>query len=288
MAEQQADIRQPEASGLPPPGRPAGVQVLLNRLGLAVFSALCKLGLFVFMLFLPGILLSYPAYLTGARLWDYEAARVVEAKLERIEINTVEHDQDRSTWLESRKHIDITFYFTSARGEKLASVSEHGWPAPGLKRRLQEQYQPGDEFSLYILPDQSIVKDIDLAVSQFYRMTILMGLLFLAMLMAAMIWKRLLHQMPQSLPEFPQAGLNSFLAAQAIVLLVAALFAWINSFSTMLVPITWFLAAYWGMTALLTLTLRLLVFSPPPVSAPAATEREDDDPRAAQLPASRG
>lgn len=275
MAEQQAETRQPEASGLPSPERLAGMQALLNQLVLAVFSVLSKFGLFVFMLFLPGMLLSYPAYLTGARLWEYQAARVVEAKLERIEINTVEHDQDRSSWLESRKHIDITFYFTSARGEKLASVSEHGWPAPGLKRRLQEQYQPGDEFSLYILPDQSIVKDIDLAVSQFYRMTILMGLLFLASLMATMIWKRLLHQMPQSLPEFPQAGLNSFLTAQAIVLLVATLFSWINSFSTMLVPNTWYLAVYWGMTGLLTLTLRLLVFTPPPVPAPVATQGEE-------------
>ena len=63
--------------------------------------------------------------------------------------------------------IDIVFYFPGARGEQLASVSEHGWPAPGLKRKLQEQFQPGDEFTLYLMPDQSIVKDVDLAVSQF-------------------------------------------------------------------------------------------------------------------------
>ena len=280
MEEPQADQQQEDATESPQAARLAGLYAFGRRMAQASTGALRKFGLFAFMLLLPILLLAYPAYLIGAKLWDYQAARVVEAKLDRIEINTVENDQDQTSWLESRKHIDIIFYFTGARGEKLASVSEHGWPAPGLKRKLQAQFQPGDEFSLYVMPDQHIVKDVDLAVSQFYRMTALMGLVFVATLMAMLIWKRLLHQMPHSLPDFPQAGLNSVLTAQAIVLLIAVLFAWINTISAMLVPNTWYLAVYWGMTGLLAVTLRLLVFTPPPAPVNPA---EEESPHAARL-----
>jgi len=234
-----------------------------------------RLGLEVFLMVLPAALLAYPVYLVAQKLWVYQSAQVVQATLERIEIRTLENDQDRSSWFEARKHIDAVFYFKDAAGQSLAVHSDYSWPAPGLKRKLESQYQSGEDFSLYLLPDRSIVIDVDVAVSRFLRLTLLMGMVLVAMLSSALVWKRLLHQMPDCLPAFPRAFANSVLTAQAVALAVAALFSWVNTLSPMLIPDGWYLGAYWGLVALLTLCLRLLVFTPPAVAPPVPEEQAD-------------
>lgn len=236
-------------------------------------SIVPAIGLFLFMVGLPLLLIAYPAYLVSGRLADYAAATTVEAKLMDIDIRTVELGQDQTTLFEARKHFDVVFYFQDAQQHKHAALVEMSWPAPGLKRKLSAQYPVGETYTLYRLSDQSVMVDDFVARSILYRMTALMALVLAATGLFFLLWKRLAARMAERMPAFPVAGAKSLMVGQLGTLVIAGLLDLLASGSPGMVTWPAYLGAYWGMVLLISLSLRLLVFAPPaPVVSPAVPD----------------
>lgn len=222
------------------------------------------LGLFLFMTILPLLLVAYPAYRIVPRLLDYASAISIEATLQRFDIHTVERDQDEVSWFESRKHIDVVFYFKDAQGTEYAAVIERPWPSPGLRRKLSDEYAAGDEYSLLRLPDQRVLMEEQVAKEGFMYLTILMALVFLASLPFFLLWKRLAQRQPDSMPAFPVAGAKSFMVGQLVALVLAGMLTFMMAYAPAVrVPPAFYLAGYWGLALFLAIALRLLVFDAP-------------------------
>lgn len=230
-----------------------------------------KLGLMLFIALLPVALMAYPAYRILERLVHYSQATTVEAKLTGMDIHTVELGQDQTALFEARKHFDVVFYFKDEKEKKYAALTEMSWPAPGLKRRLENDYVVGETYTLFLLPDQTIHIDEAVAKDSFYRLTWLMALIFVGSGLFFMMWKRLAGRLPAVMPRFRAASEKSIVLGQLIALLISGLLAVMMSFSALMIPPLFYAGAYWGLVALLSLTLRLLVFAdatPPPEPEP--------------------
>lgn len=264
----------------PPPAAPSLAVRLRGHLsgGLrALFGLVPKVALLLFMLALPLALVAYPAYRMTGRLLDYSAASTVEAKLTDIDIRTVELGQDQTTLFEARRHYDVVFYLDGPKGQKYASAVEMSWPAPGLKRRLENQYPVGDAFTLYLMPDHAIELSDAVAKDAIYRLSGLMGLVFVAFAIFFMLWKRLSGRMPAIMPRFPVAIAKSFMIGQSVALAISGLLAVLLSFAPIaLISAELYVSAYWGVTLVISLMLRLLVFSNPPQAAAATPEAPVD------------
>ena len=233
----------------------------------AIFGFLPELGLLLFMLSMPVIIVAYPAWRIADRLVEYSTAHTLDVKLTGIEVNVIDIGQDQTSAFEARKHFNIAFAFEDPQKHKYESRIEMAWPSPGLKGKLENQYQIGDNHTLYLLADQSIVMEEVVAKDSFYRLTALMGLAFIASALMYLMWKRLKHRMPANMPRFPVATEHSIMLAQFIALIVAGLWAGLMTVSPLVIQAWLFLAAYWGIVLLLSLSLRLLVFSDPEPSA---------------------
>ncbi len=278
MAEAEEN-QEPEAeSSQPRPSRWAGFTASLRGTARSVGGFLPKLGLFLFMLALPLMLVAYPAYLLSARLLDYSRASTIDARLTSIEIRTVELGEDQTSLIEARKHYDVVFEFKGDKGQRYASVAEMSWPAPGLKRKLEDEYAVGDAYTLYLLPDHSVEMDEIVASDLFYRMTGLMGLAFLASALFFMLWKRLARRMPSVMPRFPSATQKSIMVGQLVTLVISGLLSVVVSISPLAIDCWLFAAVYWGLAAFISLSLRLLVF------ADAAPQPEPEEPKKAARP----
>ncbi|OIQ82528.1 hypothetical protein GALL_356790 [mine drainage metagenome] len=253
-----------EESAADPPARPGRMVIIASRMrgaARAVGGFMPELGLLLFMLAMPLILVAYPAWRMADRLVDYSAARTVEAKLTDIKVRIVEIGQDQASLFEARKHYEIAFEFQGEQGRKYLSTDEMSWPAAGLKGKLENQYPVGDTYTLYFLPDRSVVMEEMVARDSFYRLSGLMVLVFMASALFFMLWKRLAHRMPSNMPRFPAATENSIMLGQLVTLAIAGLWAAAMSVSPLVIHSWLFLAVYWGAVAFISLSLRLLVFS---------------------------
>lgn len=221
------------------------------------------------MLALPLLLVAYPAWRIAARMLDYSAASTVEAKLTAIDIRTVEIGQDQASLFEARKHYDVVFDFEDDKEKQYAAMAEMSWPAPGLKRRLEDEYPAGDTYTLYLLPDQSVAMDAMVTRDSTYRLTGLMSLVFVASALFFMLWKRLARRWPSAMPRFPAATEKSIMLGQLIALVVAGLLAVAISFNPLAINTWLYAGGYWGLVAFISLSLRLLVFADI-AAAPAA------------------
>ncbi len=235
-------------------------------------ARLLAIGLFLFMAVLSATVVAYPAYLVSARLFDYAAAKTLEAELVSIEVRTVEIGQDRTSLFEARKHFDVVFQFKDAQNHHYASLQEMPWPSPGLKRRLLAETPLGDTFTLYRMQDQSIVMDAYVARSAAIRVTLLMVLVLLATTMVALMWHRLALRMPDKMPAYPTMGMKSFLLGQLVALVIAGLLAMLEISFPSIVSWPLYVGTYWGVVVMVTLTLRLLVLATPAVAAPPEVE----------------
>lgn len=280
MAEQEENQESEAAEAAPEkPRRLAAFTAVGGRVAKSLGGLLLKLAVFLFLLVLSFGLFAYPAYRLSLRIIDYAQAHTVEAKLGSIDIRMVEVGQDQVSLFESRKHYDVVFEFKGDKGQKYSSVSEVSWPAPGLKRKLENQYQTGETYTLYLLPDQSVSLDDAVAKDSINRLTGLMGLVFLGLLVLSMLWKRLARRMPALMPKFREATTKSLLLAQLIVLIISGVMVGLVSVNPL--PITpWlFAAVYWGLTLFICLALRLLVFEEAaPETAPAPEPEEEKAP----------
>jgi len=255
-----------------PPERRSVFKDIAQWLTGTVRARLVALGLFLFMAVISALIVAYPAYLVSARLFEYAAARTLEAELVSIDVRTVELGQDRTNVFEARKHFDVVFHFKDAQNKRYASLEEMSWPAPGLKRRLLAEHPLGETFTLYLMPDQSIVMDAYVARSAAMRLTLLMALVLAATVMVALLWHRLALRMPEKMPVYPSLGMKSFLLAQGIALLLAGGLAMLANVSPTIVAWPLYVGAYWGVVVLVGLTLRLLVLAPSAAPAPPPVE----------------
>lgn len=259
----------------PPPasGRLAGLgRGAIKALG----HFLPKLGLFLFIIAVPVLLAAYPAWILSAHLLDYSRASTIEAELTAIDIRTVEIGQDQASPFEARKHYDVVFHFKGDKGQQYAAIAELSWPQSGLKRKLNSQYVIGDPYTLYLLPNNTVAIDEMVATSSYYRLTGLMGLAFLGSALFFMLWKRLAHRLPATMPGFPAAMQKSLMLGQLVALLLAGLLAVAITYQPLVIGAWLFVGGYWGLTAFLALSLRLLVFEdtvPPPAPEPEQPRR---------------
>ncbi len=282
MAEQIAseDLEE-HAEPATTPSRTNPLAVWGSRAAKWMVGFLPKMGLFLFMVLLPVLMLAYPAYRVSERLTIYAQARNVDARLTDIDIRTVETGQDQASLFESRKHFDVMFAFEGEQKKKYVAVAEMSWPSPGLHRKLSSEYVIGDTYTLYLLPDQSIVMDDEVARDSFHRLSCLMGLVFCGTAVFFLLWKRLAGRIPRFMPTFPSATQKSFMLGQLIALVVAGIMSVLITLNPLAVNPWLFVGVYWGLTLFVTLSLRLLVFEGTP-AVPASVEKpEEPRPRGA-------
>lgn len=267
-----------EEASTPVPDKPKRFPIGTIFLGMfkAIGNFLPRLGLYLFMLIIPLIITGYPAYTVASRLVDYSAAKTVEeAEFTGIDIKRVRHVDDDSLFFKSKGHTEVTLFFKTGNGERYFSVLKMPWVAPGLKREMNEQYQAGDLFTLYLLPEKEVVIDEEMTKDSLIRLTSLMGLILLASVLFVLIRIRLSITMPDILPTTSAATASSIIFGQLITLLVAAALTAVIAFQPVYVPdiLILYLGVYWGIVALLSLSLRLLLFEgPPPKVAPGKSD----------------
>lgn len=248
----------PETSGV---AKRISAQMLAR--GRAVGQALPRLGLFAFILLTPLLITGYPAYFVTAKLLDYAAATTVEAKLNDIEIKTVTTDGRDSSLFSDRRHIEVAYSFRAENRKHYVAIQRVSWPAPGLQRKMDQMYEPGDTFILYLMPNEDILLDQEVAKDSFLWLTALMGLIFAAFTLFFLEWKRLYRLKPNVMPPVPLATAKSIGIGQLTALILAIVQAVIVAHAPVTIPIAVYLGIYWGVVIFLSLLLRLLLFENP-------------------------
>lgn len=237
----------------------------------AIGHGLPRIGLHLFLLLMPAVLASYPAYLLIDRLADYAVAPTLEAALTRFTINDV-RDPDRSASLfGSSRYYDIQFTF-EANGKRYAATQQKSWPAPGLRRNLEAIYAPGDLHTLHFLNGGTIRMEEDVARDAILRQTGLAGLLLLACLCYYLLKMRLAPRWPALQGKPSPAMVKSVLLGQTLALVLAVTLAALIQLIPLLIPTWLYLGAYGSLALLLCLSLRLLVFEDPPPPPPVTNE----------------
>lgn len=123
--------------------------------------------------------------------------------------------------------------------------------------------------------EEGAAKDI------FLRLTVLMGLLFVFSTLFFLLWKRLAVRMANILSGFPGATFKSIMYGQLSALLLAMLVMGVIFIRPVFIPAIVYLGAYLGLAALLSLSLRLLVFEEPP--PPKDETLEEENPKARRV-----
>lgn len=235
-----------------------------------------RLGLFALILILPALLVGYPGYLAVTNLMDYTTAGQLNAKLTDIEVNTVEQSGDQEGFFKAKRHIEAVFHFETEDKKKFDSKVIHSWPSPGLKRKLGEQYEVGETYTLYQTKLNDVLTEEAVAIKMFSWMTSLAGLLLLASSLMLMLWKRLLNKVPDVLPEISSALVQSLIYGQLIAIVIALAMTVIISQRPMVVPPVLFFSAFFGIALLMVLSLRLLAFGVTAKGAEKADQDEDE------------
>jgi hypothetical protein len=270
-------VQDQEAEASPAEDKPK--KSLGRNLAQLAGKLLPKFGLFLFMVAIPFVIAAYPAYVVVSHLAEYASAKTVDVKLESFEIKTIDDSAKELGPFNSRKHVEIAFSFKAENGDKYVSVVKKPWPAPGLKRKLSDEYAAGDELTLYLLPDKSVAMEEEAAKDIVLWLTTLAGLFFVFSTLIFLIWKRLAARMANILSKFPDATFRSITYGQLSTLLLAVLTMGAIFIRPVVVPAFGYLGAYLGLAALLSLSLRLLVFEEPPPPK-VETEEEEEKPRA--------
>lgn len=269
MADDPDDL-QAEAEATPV--KPAfSIRATARSAAQAAGRFLPRLGLHLFLIAVPVLILGYPALQIASRLLDYAATETFEATLVRIDIRDVRDPDKKSSLLGSHRHFDVVFSFAGEQGKQYLAIIQKSWPSPGLRRRLEAQYPPGDVHTLRRTSGNQILMESEVAKDSFAGMTTLMGLLFAASLLYYLLRSRLASRMPSVLPRASAATAKSVVFGQLITLLLAALFVPIIGLAPILVPPWLYFGAYGAISLILCLSLRLLVFE----NAPAASEAND-------------
>lgn len=259
------DDREPDADAESTPAQSAfSIRSAVPALRAAAGRWLPTLGLHIFLIILPLIIVFYPAYLVAARLADYQKATTIEATFIRVTIEDVRPSDRSASLLGSNRHFNIEFTFDAGHGKTYLSTQQKSWPAPGLRKDLEAQYAAGDRHTLYLLPDKKTVMEEVVAKDAFLRHTGLMAILLCATLLYYLLKSRLASRWPSQLPTPSRAMAKSVLLGQTIALLIASMFIAIVEISPILVPTWLYLCAYGVLALLLGLSLRLLVFEEPP------------------------
>lgn len=259
------------------PGAASRVTAFLKQRSLSMGRALPRLGLFLFILLTPLLITGYPGYYIGTKLLDYAAASTIEAQLKGFEITTVTAESRDTALFSERRHIEVSYTFSTDERREIIAVQQVSWPAPGLSRKLESMYEPGDPFVLYRMPNQTILIDQDVAKATFLWLTGLMALVFFASTLFFLEWKRLNRLKPGIMPPVPLATAKSIGIAQLAALIIAGVQAVIVAHAPITIPMGLYLGIYWGVVIFLSLLLRLLVFESTP--APAKPEEEQERPR---------
>lgn len=269
------DLDDQQAEAEATPAKPAfSIRAAGQAAAGAVGRFLPRLGLHLFLIALPVLMLGYPAFQIASRLLDYEAADTFEATLVRIDILDVRNPEKQSSLLGSDRHYDVVFSFDGVNGQKHVAIIQKSWPSPGLRRKMEAQYPPGELYTLHRMPGHQILMESEVAKDAFTGLTALMGLLFAATLMYYLLRSRLASRLPSYLSSASAATAKSVVFGQLIVLLLAALFVPIIGLSPVLVPSLLYLGAYGTIALILCLSLRLLVFEDTP-----ALSGENDIPK---------
>lgn len=260
------DDREPDANA---ESAPAKYAFSIRSAGPALLAAagrsLPTLGLHIFLIVLPIIILFYPAYLVALRLADYQKATTIEATFIRVTIEDVRPADRSVSLLGSNRHFNIEFTFDAGQGKTYLSAQQKSWPAPGLRKDLEAQHAAGDLHTLYLLPDKKAVMEEVVAKEAFRRHTGLMALLLCATLLYYLLKSRLASRWPSQLSRPSRAMAKSVLLGQTIALLIASMFIAIVEISPIMVPTWLYLCAYGALALLLCLSLRLLVFEDPSI-----------------------
>lgn len=240
----------------------------IRTLGPAAIGALGRLlprlGLHLFLIALPLLTLSYPAFEIASRLLDFDAADTLEGTLVHIDIRDVRDPEKKSSLFGHQRHYDVALTLAGDKGQDYIAIVQKSWPSPGLRRKMEAQYPTGDLYTLYRMPDRQILMESEVARDTFAGLTALMGLLFAATLFYYMLRSRLASRMPAFLVPASAATTKSLLFGQLVALLVAALFVPVIGLAPVVVPPLLFLGAYGAMALILCLSMRLLVFEEPP------------------------
>lgn len=263
MENEQENQEKPADPALETSGVAKRISAQMLARGRAVGQALPRLGLFVFILLTPLLITGYPAYFATAKLADYSAATTVEAKLNNIEIKTVTADGRNTSLFSDRRHIEVAYAFRAEDRKNYIAIQRVSWPAPGLQRKMDQMYEPGDTFILYLMPNNDILLDQDVAKDKFLWLTVLMGLIFAAFTLFFLEWKRLYRLKPNIMPPVPLATAKSIGIGQLTALIIAIVQAVIVAHAPVTIPIAIFLGIYWGVVIFLSLLLRLLLFENP-------------------------
>lgn len=281
----EEDLENPEKTE---PAVPADApkKLQIKAAGAAMVHALGwllpRLGLYLFMLAAPLVIVGYPAYMLVERLAAYAAAETVEAEFVDMEISKIRDLDNKSALFKSKGHIDVLLTFKAKDGKTYVSVLEKPWTSPGLKGKMEDQYQAGDPYTLYRMGDGTVHIDEDVAKDNFLLLTLLMGLVFIAYGLFALIRKRLSTQQPEIVHRATSATAKSLLVAQAVALLVAAFMAAVLAYQPVFIPDLLYLGGYWGIVVFLAISLRLLVFQPTPPEPVAEAPEEPEKPRASR------
>lgn len=260
------DDREPDADAESAPAKSAfSIRSAVPALRAAAGRCLPKLGLHIFLIALPIIILFYPAYLVASRLADYQKATTIEATFIRVNIEDVRPSDRSASLLGSNRHFNIEFTFDAGQGKTYLSTQQKSWPAPGLRKDLEAQHAAGDLHTLYLLPDKKAVMEEVVAKDAFRRHTGLMAILLCATLLYYLLKSRLASRWPSQLSTPSRAMAKSVLLGQMIALLIASMFIAIVEISPIMVPTWLYLCAYGALALLLCLSLRLLVFEDPPI-----------------------
>lgn len=241
-----------------PKGRFASLATLAHKFAGGAKIALPKLGLYLFMVILPLLVIAYPAYLLSSRLVAYGAASTVDATLVDLEVNRVQNAE--GSHASGKGHTEVLLKFRDEAGKRHVATLQLPWSVPGLRRELEDQYEKGDGYTLYLLPDGTVATDDMVGKDNFLRLTGLVALAFVAYLLYFMIRLRLASRMPDLLHLPSMATAKSLIFGQLIVLVLAVVFTAIISVRPVFVPAPAFLGAYFGLVACLALSLRLLLF----------------------------
>jgi hypothetical protein len=256
----------------------------IRVVGAAIIHALGRLlprlGLYFFMLAAPLAIVGYPAYKVAERLADYSTANTLEAGFAGMEINKVKDLDNKSAWFKSKGHIDVLLSFKAKDGKTYISVLKKPWTSPGLKGKMEEQYQEGEIYTLYQTGDGGVHAEEDVAKDNFFMLTLLMGLVFIAYVLFVLIRKRLSTQQPEMVHLASSATAKSIIAAQSVALLVAAVLTGVVAYQPIFIPNLLYLGCYWGAVVFLAISLRLLVFQPVHPEPVAKEQAEPEKPRA--------
>lgn len=265
----EVESTEPPADGEIAPAKPA---FSLRALAGPLLGSCTKFGLYTFLALLATLIIAYPAYLLIAPLHGYANAVSLEATLQRIEIHDV-RDTEKPMF-GSNRHFDIVFSFAAQNKKTYTATMHQPWPAPGLRRKLEGQYSTGESYTLYRTSNGKLLLEDHMAVDTFLRLNALMGLILLASLVYYPLKLRLAARMRAQLGTPSTATAKSVLLGQLLTLMVACIFGLLVYAAPMLVPIWLYLGAYWTLTLLLCLSLRLLVFEDPPPPPPPSDKND--------------